>query len=210
MIMMKMVLTFKTIRKILIVKNIYLLPTGKATRGLVLLNSIYRIEKGLINYPKDLYPDAEGYDVYITSDEEIKEGDYVLYYEDKISQVLGINIDELKLDRGGVWRSSCKKIIFTTDQDLLKNGVQKISNDFLEWFVKNPTCEFVEIKQLLSNNGNASFGYKIITTKEKQKQILSKMMQEDEKSGLYEETLEQVALNNCVCKTKDCVHFKSF
>ena len=52
-------------------KNIYILPTSKSTRGLVLLNSIYRIEKGLINYPKYLYPDAEGYDVYITSDEEI-------------------------------------------------------------------------------------------------------------------------------------------
>ena len=29
--------------------------------------------------------------------------------------------------------------------------------------------------------------------KEKQKQILSEMMQEDEKSGLYEETIEQAA-----------------
>lgn len=47
--------------------------------------------------------------IYITSDEEIKERDHVLYHEDKISQVLGINIDELKIDRGGVWRSSCKK-----------------------------------------------------------------------------------------------------
>ncbi len=46
--------------------------------------------------------------------------------------------------------------------------------------------------------------------KEKQKQILSEMMQEDEKSGLYDETIEQAALNNCVCKTKECVHFKSF
>jgi len=44
----------------------------------------------------------------------IKEGDWVLYHENKISQVLDINIDELKLDRGGVWKSSCKKIISTT------------------------------------------------------------------------------------------------
>jgi hypothetical protein len=49
--------------------------------------------------------------ILAVSEEKIKEGDYVLYHKYKISQVLGINIDELKLERGGIWRSSCKKII---------------------------------------------------------------------------------------------------
>jgi hypothetical protein len=40
---------------------------------------------------------------------------------------------------------SCKKIILTTDQDLIKDGVQAIDDEFLEWFVKNPSCEFVEV-----------------------------------------------------------------
>jgi hypothetical protein len=30
-----------------------------------------------------------------------------------------------------------KKIILTTDLDLIKDGVQSIDNEFLEWFVKN-------------------------------------------------------------------------
>ena len=38
-----------------------------------------------------------------------------------------------------------KKIILTTDQDLLKDGVQPIDDEFLEWFVKNPNCESVEV-----------------------------------------------------------------
>jgi hypothetical protein len=40
-----------------------------------------------------------------------------------------------------------KKIILTTDQDLIKEGVQAIDDEFLEWFVKNPSCERVEIKK---------------------------------------------------------------
>jgi hypothetical protein len=38
------------------------------------------------------------------------------------------------------------KIILTTDQDLIKDGVQAIDDTFLEWFVKNPSCEEVEVK----------------------------------------------------------------
>jgi hypothetical protein len=33
----------------------------------------------------------------------------------------------------------------TTNQDLINDGVQPIEDDFLEWFVKNPSCEFVEV-----------------------------------------------------------------
>ena len=37
---------------------------------------------------------------------------------------------------------------------MIQNGVQAIDDKFLEWFVKNPSCEEVEIKSLLSDNGN--------------------------------------------------------
>ena len=129
-------------------KNIYLLPTGKATRGLVLLNSIYRIEKGLINYPKDLYPDAEGYDVYITSDEEIKDGDRV--YCKHLNCILQF--------KNPSNRHFYKKIILTTDQDLIKDGVQAIDDEFLEWFIKNPSCEFVEIDEKSSDEIEKELG----------------------------------------------------
>ena len=41
--------------------------------------------------------------------------------------------------------------------------------------------------------------------KEKQKQILSEMMQEDEKSGLYDETIEQAAKNFYPIETTDLI-----
>jgi hypothetical protein len=40
-----------------------------------------------------------------------------------------------------------KKIILTTDQDLIKDGIQAIDNEFLEWFVNNPSCDQVEVKE---------------------------------------------------------------
>jgi parallel beta-helix repeat protein len=39
------------------------------------------------------------------------------------------------------------KIILTTDTDLIKDGVQETPDEFLEWFVKNPSCEEVEVKK---------------------------------------------------------------
>jgi hypothetical protein len=37
------------------------------------------------------------------------------------------------------------KVILTTNDLLIKDGVQAIDDKFLEWFVKNPSCEEVEI-----------------------------------------------------------------
>ena len=75
-------------------------------------------------------------ELYITSDEEIKEGDWCLS-----------KLNELVLLKKNYTNFNYKKIILTTDQDLIKNGVQAIDDEFLEWFVKNPSCEFVEIEK---------------------------------------------------------------
>jgi hypothetical protein len=78
--------------------------------------------------------------IYITSDEEIKEGDW--YYLPRTNSVHKcIEATELNLER----RLGVAKIILTTDQDLIADGVQSIDDEFLEWFVKNSSCEFVEI-----------------------------------------------------------------
>jgi hypothetical protein len=60
--------------------------------------------------------------------------------------------------------SECKLVIMTTDQDLIKDGVQAIDYEFLEWFVKNPSCEKVEVAEYLDSG--FSYGYKIIIPKE--------------------------------------------
>jgi hypothetical protein len=38
-----------------------------------------------------------------------------------------------------------KEILLSTDTELQKDGVQSIDDEFLKWFVKNPSCEWVEV-----------------------------------------------------------------
>ena len=100
-----------------------------------------------------------GKELFITSDEEIKEG----CYYDLTHNIVMKSIFYQSSDK------NCKKIILTTDQDL--DGVQAIDNEFLEWFVKNPSCEEVEVvKEGYKKNGwieePTSYRYKIIIPKE--------------------------------------------
>jgi hypothetical protein len=75
-------------------------------------------------------------DYHITSSEEIKDGDWVYNEYQKIA---------IKFTAGsGI--GLCKKIILTTDPDLIADGVQAIDDEFLQWFVKNPKCEEVEVE----------------------------------------------------------------
>ena len=88
--------------------------------------------------------EQEGADVlhqyhYITSEEEIKEGDWYLNLTlDYIQKSTDRNY--LKGEFEGY-----KKIILTDNPDLIADGVQPIDNEFLELFVKNPSCEFVKV-----------------------------------------------------------------
>jgi hypothetical protein len=63
-----------------------------------------------------------------------------------------------------------QKIILTTDQDLIKDGVQAIDDVFLEWFVNNPSCEYVEIAYLWKESNPSTFDmYQIIIPQEEPK-----------------------------------------
>lgn len=122
---------------------------------------------------KNLYKIED--ELYIISNTENVDENCWIITDGKLVQVSYLLSDEV---------AKGNKVILTTNKLLINDGIQAIPDEFLEWFVKNHTCKFVEVKQLLSNNGNAFFGYKIITPKEKQKQLLSEMMQDDEKSVL--------------------------
>jgi len=131
-----------------------------------------------------------GKELFITSDEEIKEGNYV------VVDCSEIEIEEVRLvigyyneqflfdDRGQIHMDYCKKVILTTDQDLIKDGVQAIDDEFLEWFVKNPSCEevevekksYIEIKEISYEGDfqNVEYvNYKIIIPQEEPKQDYS-------------------------------------
>ena len=79
--------------------------------------------------------------IYITSNEEIKEGDWYL-----VSGGVGLKMGVYKSDGNTAINDWNKKIVLTIDQNLIKDGVQSINDDFLQWFVKNPSCEEVEVE----------------------------------------------------------------
>jgi hypothetical protein len=147
-------------------KNLHLLLTDKPSRLFYnKKDSIFTIDNDFENViEEDWFQD---YNIYITSDEEIKEGDWFLWKDTEdpyLFKCIGLtDTDSLQVknsltkkigtynrnpkdsDYGDWYRCYSKKIILTTDQDLIKDGVQAIDDKFLEWFVKNPSCEFVKI-----------------------------------------------------------------
>lgn len=167
-------------------KNIHLLPTDKPSRL-------------CINGKNQQH-------IYITSDEKIKEGEYNVPSDfSKISDIS--KTSEKDLNVVNYSRNGYKKIILTTDPDLIKEGVQEIPDEFLEWLVKNPSCEEVEIEKDLKAFDNQDkeidFAiekddytknlYKIIIPKEKPKQEIPWLPKEtwDKYHQLKQKTLEE-------------------
>lgn len=106
--------------------------------------------------------------LYITSDEEIREGDY--YIDDLVhprlvthplqhsGHVYSSNI--IQSNSGTTSPiSTSKKIILTTNQDLIADGVQEIDNEFLKWFIKNSTREFVHVEKGFSDGTDYGFNF---------------------------------------------------
>ncbi len=132
-------------------KNIYVLPTDKPSR---LFNCFGKLEIGeFCATREDLQ--VTNQHIYITSTEEITDCNcYVINVigdEDTKRYVFKpIEVTEdyvrkqplITFPSGG-W---CEKITLTTDPDLINDGVQEISDEFLKWFVENPSCDFIEIE----------------------------------------------------------------
>jgi hypothetical protein len=163
-------------------KNIHIIPTDKPSR-------LFRDSFGKLLYSINIDQEQKHFapqHLYITSDEEINEGNWFYDLDTKYVKIKQ-SWENSHLNFNG------KKIILTTDQDLIKEGVQAIDDEFLEWFVKNPSCEYVEVSEDYFKPSNMVYGhdtepYKIIIPKEEQKQHLIDMMRNDEELGLYDET----------------------
>lgn len=180
-------------------KNIHILPTDKPSN--VVISTIDGKLKLNNNINDDVEYHGENQYTYITNNEEIKEGDWFLTDDRRVEKFTSDC-------RAREWH---KKIILTTDLDLIKEGVQKINDNFLEWFVKNPSCEFVKIENthFVGISGNFII-YKIIIPKEEPKQetleafheinhkIIEKLMAEKKlmysEEEVYKLTLESLDL----------------
>ena len=156
-------------------KNVHILPTDKPSR-LSILNS------GKLDFGAEIMSSSNSkpQHIYITSDEEIKD---VKPHKGKWQLEKGLILNKFPDYLTDL--SECKLIILTTDQDLINDGVQAIDDEFLEWFIKNPSCEEVEVEvevELVVLNeygseisvnsyGVEKFGYKIVIPKEEPKQL---------------------------------------
>ena len=196
-------------------KNVHILPTDKLSRLRIGDNGnfVFGLMQSAIVSKNDFYTNQH---IYITSDEEIKEGDYVCA-SGGFRFVKTLNKDKARTfkDDGIVSKqnplSSChlsnyKKIILTTDLDL--DGVQSIDDEFLEWFVKNPSCEYVETyslgvtNQLTGESGH--YKYEIIIPSEENsieaKQRAKNYMSLKGALEPKQETLEEVIKQYCLQK----------
>jgi hypothetical protein len=147
-------------------KNVHLLPTDKPSRLGYLTKKGKEVFNNLVLFDM-LMPnilDSENQNIYITNDEEIKFDDYYLGEDNNLYCLV------TKVNSNG------KKIILTTDHELIDEGVQPIDDEFLEWFIKNPSCEkvyttdeYVQVNQdnpILRGSTNVSHRYEIIIPQE--------------------------------------------
>jgi hypothetical protein len=148
-------------------KNIHILPTDKPSRLFEILQFNFLFDNQ--NKYSEEYKKLHKYknkNIYITSDEEIKEGDWCIDDEGIVKCTA----------HAGAMNHYYTKIILTTDQELIKDGIQAIDDEFLEWFVKNPSCEEVGIEPLMAGfvDDEPSYYenmYDIIIPKQEPKQL---------------------------------------
>jgi hypothetical protein len=187
-------------------KNIHVLPTDKPSRLLKQDNGKYVLSKTNVFSHISKHLSNINQNIYITNNEEIRDGDYALYLFGNLVQKvkIGINVSN---------KEAHKKIILTTDKDLIKDGVQAIDDEFLKWFVKNPSCEEVNVKhQHVDEFGNYiddsfhsetdSYLYKIIIPKEEPKQDYSGVHFRHCYQGEYENGCKY-GEDNCPAKPKE-------
>ena len=136
-------------------KNIFILPTDKPSK------LCYDKNENLLFSRNEGFRIADGkQNIYITSDEKVKEVDIDTH------TCIFVSSNGMIITLAGKGYGRVKtigeyyKIILTTDPQLIADGVQAIDDEFLEWFVKNPTCEEVKV-DLVSVN---EFGSEITTT----------------------------------------------
>ena len=122
-------------------KNCWVIPTDKPSR--LWINNLLQ---GKLELSKEVLPYNTSRNIYITSDEEIKEGDWVYNNKENIVEQITSKTQLIFVLEENKENQTFKKIILTTNDQLIKDGVQAIDDEFLEWFCsKNGKVDFVEV-----------------------------------------------------------------
>ena len=130
-------------------KNIHLIRARESRLYYTISMSGYNLK--LSERPISKSSEVRPQNIYITSDEEIKPNTYCLINGVLCkTEIREGKIVSRQLTGGGtmdICKSEYLEIILTTDDRLIADGVQAIDDDFLEWFVKNPSCEEIEVEE---------------------------------------------------------------
>jgi translation initiation factor 2 beta subunit (eIF-2beta)/eIF-5 len=135
-------------------KNIHIIPTDKPSRiYLIKSNNKLGITSNNPEFTENFGSGTQNQHIYIIDNSEFKEG-WHFNTAIGVNKPIHIKNEDVNFLRElyGEKPNHLQKIILTTDQDLINDGVQKIDNEFLEWFVKNPSCEFVETENLYDSD----------------------------------------------------------
>ena len=131
--------------------------------------------------------DFVGANLYITSDEEIKEGDWVIFNELEIVKCTYSKNGEFLFSEALTSSSNhhfsyFKKIILTTNQDLIKDGVQALDDEFINWFIKNQKREIPIITTTVNNKSHytTNIGFKVPKIKEPKQDLEKEMFELEE------------------------------
>lgn len=159
-------------------KNIFLLPTKESHLFYhdCIKNYSYKIDKyNKCKENKCKHPQ----NIYITNDEKVEIGEYGLGYAHGIKNGIGSGWFLFKHDGSNQAKlnalcTDTKKVIITNDSELIDSGVQAIDDKFLEWFIKNPSFERVEIQKWASLS-ECGYSYHIIIPKEETKTNLERL-----------------------------------
>lgn len=122
-------------------KNIYLLNTEMPTDGIVIGRnagvSFTEYREELIKLPVETFRGNyyEPVNIYITSEDKIELNDYI--------------VDNWQVEK---WkdRSSLlgkKKVIMTTDKQLISERIQEVDDGFLDWIIQNHDTNYIKIEE---------------------------------------------------------------
>jgi hypothetical protein len=189
-------------------KNIHVLPTENPSRLMIdtIENKLY-LQPILHEKTINVLPQ----NIYITSDEEIKVNEYYLGDDNNIYNLTtSVN-------------SNGKKIVLTTNTELIEEGIQSIDDEFLEWFVNNPSCEFVQVinglfspmgrqvdpMELGQNHSSCVWKYKSIIPQEEPKQETRVFGTKDDESFWCDKPKQGKLTTEPINKTKHKVIFNN-
>lgn len=130
--------------------NLFMLPTENLTQiGISKITNRVTYNKN----KHDTLAWFNNQNLYITSDEEPQNNEWCL-------------VDDKEVEKYCVPLSKhrYRKIVLTTDEKLIKEGIQSIETSFLVWFTNNSDCKFVEVKREIKKeyvDDQDAYGYDV-------------------------------------------------